>query len=434
MDISRNEILPGITLNYLHSDKFKTSCLSLTMLTQLSRDTASSNALLPYVLRRGSALHPDMESISAALDNMYGAAIEPVVRRIGEIQCIGFFASIPEREYLPGGFDALSDCAKLMGEILLTPNTRGGLFLPQYVESEKENMIDLIRSRINDKVSYSVRRCIEEMCCYEDFSVSRYGTEEDCENINYKKLSRHYKELLPTVPVEIFYCGAESEKRVSRILHDALVTMPRGEINYDIGTDVRMNAVNDEPRCVTEELDVTQGKLVIGWRLGEVMEDPDFAPIYVFNCIFGGGTTSKLFVNVRERLQLCYYASSMTDLHKGLLLAYAGIEPDKLEEAKGEIFAQLEAMKRGEIGDDELDCAKACVASDLRSLCDSQGGMEGFYLSNIIEGLDYGPEELAELVGFVTKEQIVEIANSVECDAIYFLKGWEDEDSAEEVL
>jgi len=434
MDISRTELLPGVALNYVHSDKFKTSCLSLTMLTQLTRESASMNALLPFVLRRGTALHGDMESISAALDNMYGAAIEPVVRRIGEIQCIGFYSGIPEREFLPGKYDALTDCANLLGEMLLTPNTRGGLLLSQYVESEKENMIDLIRSRINDKIGYAVRRCIEEMCCFEDFSVSRYGTEEDCENINYKKLSRHYKELLPTVPVEIFYCGRESEKRVSNILRSALAAMPRGEINYDIGTDVRMNAVNEEPRCVTEEMDVTQGKLVIGYRLGEIMEEPDFASIYVFNCIFGSGTTSKLFMNVRERLQLCYYASSMTDLHKGLLLVHAGIEFDKLEETKSEIFAQLDAMKNGDITDEEFECAKACVASDLRSLTDSQGGMEGFYLANILEGLDYGPEELAELVEFVTKEQVIEIANSVECDAIYFLKRWENEEDAEEVL
>lgn len=434
MDISRTELIPGVALNYLYSDKFKTSCLSLTMLTQLSRQTASLNALIPFVLRRGTAFHTDMEQISACLDNMYGAAIEPVVRRIGEIQCLGFFASIPEREFLPGNFDALSSCASLMAEILLTPNTRGGLFLEQYVESEKENMIDMIRSRVNDKTGYAVKRCIEEMCCFEDFSVSRYGAEEDCENINYKKLSRHYKELLPKVPVEIFYCGRENEKRVSRILRDALAAMPRGEIDYDIGTDVRMNAVNSEPRCVTEEMDVTQGKLVMGFRLGDVMEDPDPAALNVFNCVFGGGTTSKLFVNVREKLQLCYYASSMLELHKGIMLVHSGIEFDRLEDTKAEILAQLDAMRRGEITDEEMACARACVASDLRSLTDSQGGMEGFYLANILEGLDYGPMELAELVEDVTKEQVVEIASSVECDAVYFLRRWENEEDAEEIL
>lgn len=423
MEFSRSEIMPGIFLSHLKSDKFKTACMSITLLTQLQRETASMNALIPYVLRRGTTEYGDMEKLSMRMDELYGTAIEPVVRRIGEIHCIGFYCSFPEPDYLPGGTALLNDATALMGQMLLSPATRGGLFLPQYVESEKEKLIDDIRSQINDKRGYAVKRCLEEMCCYEDFAVNRYGSVEDCENINYKKLSKHYKNLLLTAPVEVFYCGKSDTKKVEAALRDALATMPRGQIDYELGTDVRMNAVEDHIRYVEEELDVTQGKLVMGFRLGECMDEPDIPAIYVFNCVFGSGTTSKLFMNVREKLSLCYYASSMCLLHKGIMLVHSGIDFDKYEAAKAEIFAQLEAVKNGEITDEELNAAKRGVASDLRAMMDSQGELEGFWLAQALDGLDYGPMELAELVEDVTKEDIINIANSIECDLIYFLKG-----------
>ena len=435
MELTRTEILPGVWLSHLRTDKFKTACLSVTLLTQLRRETAAMNALIPYVLRRGTARSPDMEAISARLDALYGTAIEPVVRRVGEIQCLGFFASIPEEDYLPGAKGVLRKATELMGELLLSPATRGGLLLPRYVDSEKEKMLEAIRSRINDKRGYALFRCIEEMCCCEDFAVGRLGGESECEAIHYTKLSRHYKGLLQSCPIEIFYCGRAEKKQLVSFLRDALMTLPRGEIDYEIGTDVRMNALEEGTRTVKETLDVTQGKLVMGFRLGESMEEPDTAALTVFNAAFGGGTSSKLFANVRERLQLCYYAGSLVDVHKGLLLVSSGIEFDKFEAARDEILAQLAAIARGEVSDEELMSAKMGVASELRAMTDSQGELEGFTLTQALDGLDYGPLELAELVNDVTREQLAAIAGNAECDMIYFLQGGgspadkEDEDA-----
>lgn len=432
METVRTEIMPGVWLTSIKSSKFKTACMSVTLLTQLDRDTAALNAMIPFVLRRGTSVYPDMESLAMRMDELYGTAIEPVVRRIGEIQCIGFFASLPENRFIPKGEDILRESSRLMADMLLNPNTRGGLLLPKYVDSEKEKLLEMIRSRINDKRSYSVQRCIEEMCCYEDFAVSRFGDEQSVESIRYQKLSKYYRNLLATSPVEMFYCGREDAQTVADILRDAFAMMPRGEINYELGTDIRMNAVEDKPRYVEQALDVTQGKLVIGFRLGECMEELDLAAIYVFNAVFGGSVTSKLFMNVREKLSLCYYASSMTDTHKGLMLVASGIEFDKFEAARDEIFAQLDAVRNGEITDEELSAARACIASDMRSILDSQGDLEGFYLSNAIDGLEMEPQELAELAEQVTREDVVSIARSVECDLIYFLKGGEAEDTEDD--
>ena len=285
---------------------------------------------------------------------------------------------------------------------------------------------------MNEKRSYALMRCVEEMCCCEDFAVGRLGSEDACESINYKKLTRQYHSLLQQSPVEIFYCGRADQREVCSCLRDALVTLPRGEIDYEIGTDLRMNALEAAPRFVEEELDVNQGQLVIGWRLGECMEDPDLASLLVFNAVFGAGTTSKLFRNVREKLQLCYSAGSLVDVHKGLLLVSSGIDFDKLDAARDEIFSQLEAMKRGEITDEELAAAKAGIASDLRAMTDSQGELEGFLLSQTLDGLDYGPLELAALVEDVSAGEVSAIAESTDCDLIYFLKGNQEETEEQE--
>ncbi len=432
MEFNRTELMPGVFLSHLRSDKFKTACMSVTLLTQLRRETAAMNAIIPYVLRRGTTRYSDMEQLSRRMDELYGAAVEPVVRRIGEIQGIGFYGSFPEPDYLPGGEALLGDTCALMAQLLLDPVTRGGLLLPQYVDSEREKLLYIIRSRVNDKRRYALMRCIEEMCCYEDFAVSQFGSESEAENIHYKKLTRHYRELIQTCPVEIFYCGKTGFKTVSDAMREAFSAMPRGEIDYDIGTDVRMNAVEDHVRFVEEEMDVTQGKLVLGFRLGECMEERNIPALFVFNAVYGSIATSKLFMNVREKLSLCYYASSILSLQKGVMFVSSGIEFDKMEAARDEILAQLDSVRRGEITDDELRSAKKTVASDMRAEQDSIGELEGFYLSQAIDGLDYGPAELAALAEDVTKEDVQAIAKSIECDLIYFLKGSGEEDGSDD--
>lgn len=432
MKIERKEIAQGVFLNHLYSDKFKTAFMSFTFLSQLCRENASMNALIPFVLHRGTRTYGDMEQISNRLDELYGTAVEPSVRRLGEIQGIGLVASFPETVFLPSGENILKDVIGFASEMLLHPATRGGLLLPKYVDSEKQNLIDLIRSRINEKRSYAMTRCIEEMCCYEDYSVGRFGSEDDCQSINYKKLTARYREVIQTCPLEIFYCGRAAVGEVVSLLKDAFSLMPRGEIDYDIGTDIRMNSVEEEPRFFTEELNVTQGKLVMGYRLGEVMEDPDYAAISVFNAVFGSGVTSKLFMNVREKLSLCYYASSTIDKKKGIMLVNSGIEFDKFDEAKAEIIHQLDEVRSGNITDDELRFAKKSLVSDCASMLDAPPELENYYLSQIISGMDVSPEEMAELIGFVTKEDVVRIANSVECDLIYFLKGGSNDENEED--
>lgn len=437
MDIRRKEILPGVFLSTLQTDKFKSDCLSISLLTALDRDTVSKNALLPRVLARGTVRHPDMDALSAACDELYGARVLPVVRKKGEILAVGFYAGFLADRFTPDKTRLLEPVAALLGELLLSPATRGGLLKKDYVESEKEKLIDDIRGRVNDKRSYAVFRLIEQMCACEPYGCDDMGDEDSAAAVGYVELTRYYQDLLRAAPVEIFYCGAADEARVSAALRDALATLPRGEINYALGTDVRLNALESGPRYFGEAMDVGQGKLCLGFRLGDCMdaETPDFAAIRVFNALYGGSVTSKLFLNVREKLSLCYYASSVCDTRKGILLVSSGIEFEDFEAAKDEILAQLDAVRRGDFTDGDLTSARKSVASDLRALTDSPGALEDFYLSQTLLGLDYGPAELAALCEEATRADVRGVAAGVELDAVYFLHGGgeetEDETDAE---
>ena len=349
------------------------------------------------------------------------------MRKLGEIQAVGFYAGFAEDAYLPGETDVLGEVVSLLGELWLSPATRGGLFLPAYVDSEREQLVERIERVKNDKRSWAFQRLRENMCAYEDYATGAYGTADEAESIHYVKLTKHYKELLAVCPMEFFYCGSRPGKEVAAMLREAFALLPRGEIDLDLGTDIRMNAVEEKPRYFTEEDEISQGVLAVGFRLGECMDDPDPAKLAVFNAVYGAGVTSKLFQNVREKLSLCYYAFSSTDTLKGIMAVLSGIEVDKYDETLREILAQLDAVRAGDISEAELAAARRSVANDLRTGADSPYYLADFYLRETVQGTDATPDDIAVLAETVTAEDVAAIARGVELDAVYFLRGEEAE-------
>ena len=422
MEFYRNEIMPFVYLTCLQTGKFKTGCLSINLLTQLCRENAAKNAIIPRVLLRGTQKHPDMDSLSAAMDELYGARIISMTRKLGEIQSVGLYAGFIDDKFA-GGEAVAEKVIGLAGEILLSPNTRGGLFLPQYVDSEKEKLIEDINGVLNNKIAYASRRLIEQMCSCEDYAVPALGNESEAEDIFYQSLTKHYKNLLLTAPIEIFYCGSVSPEKITDALRSALLNLPRGEIDLDIGTEIRMNTVDEGVRYFDEDLDVQQGKLDIGFRMGECMDTATRAGLKVFNALFGGDVSSRLFENVREKLSLCYYVSSRLHRQKGILEVYSGVEPDKYDEALKEIFTQLDAIRAGDFTEDELNAARKSVSSGLKLTADTQSALEDYWLGQNVDGIECTPEELAALAEDVSREEVMAIAATVVCDAVYFLHG-----------
>lgn len=417
---NRREIMQDVFLTYLPAQHFKTSRLTLNLVTGLDRASASANALLPAVLRRGTVRCPDMERLSAALDTLYGANIDYTVRKKGERQCVGFAAGFIDDGFTPHGEKLLEPVAQQLGELLLEPVTRDGCFLSEYVDSEKANLIDAIRALKNDKRDWADIRLMQEMCAGEPYSVLRLGDEETAGAITADALYRHGQELMASSRVELIYCGGAEERRVEDAVLPALARLPRG--SQTPLPPVRRAAAPETPRCIIETMDVTQGKLAMGYRC----TSDDYPAMVLANLIFGGTSNSKLFLNVREKHSLCYYASSSYARSKGILTVSSGVEVTDFERAEEEIERQLHAVQQGDWEDWEQEGALQAIRTSLLSLTDSQGALENFYLGQIASGATETPEELASSLQQVTKERIVAAARTVTPDTVYFLRGKEE--------
>lgn len=419
MEMTRTKLAEGVYLTYLPARKFKTSLLSAQFAVPIRQETASAYALLPAVLRRGTVTYPDMGSLSARLDRLYGARIDYTVRKKGENQCVGFVASFIDDSFAPGGEKLLEPVADLLGELICDPATERGRFVPAYFESEKTNLIDAIRSLINDKRDYADSRLLWEMCAGEPYGISRLGSEETAEKLQLRKLYAQYGQLIATSRLELFYSGSADENRVVRALRSAFSTLPRENI-LDVAIP-QDHPAREEVRTVVEELDVTQGKLGMGFSCGS----SDTAALLMGNTLFGGSSNSKLFLNVREKLSLCYYASSLYHRQKGLITVSSGIEFDNYQKAYDEILAQLAAVQNGDLEDWELEGARSTLLNAYASMGDSQGKLENFYLGQAVTGQSETPEDLAAQVRQVTPERIFKAMKTVKLDTVYFLRGKE---------
>lgn len=422
--VTRTQLMPGVFLTSVHTQKFKSSVLSMTLLTPLRAETATANAILPYLLRRGSEAHPDLSSISAALDQLYGGSIEPMVRKKGDAQALGFTGSFLDDAYSLDGTTVLDQAAALMGELLLRPYTREGAFCPDYTRQEKDNLLDRIRAEVNDKRQYAANRLVEEMCAGEPYGVNRLGREEDVEGLTPASLWARYQELLAHSRLELYYCGSAQTDRVCFVFQKALTGLPR-EGGYDLPETVIVPSAA-EPRRVAETLDVAQGKLTMGFRTGGITAaSPEYPALMLCDALYGGTTTSKLFLNVREKLSLCYYASSGLMKYKDVMLVSSGVEFSKVGQAQDEILAQLQACKDGGFTDDELEWARRSVVSTLMTTLDAQSRLEDYWLGQAAAGLTEAPDELAQRVERTTRAQVQAAAQKLALDTVYFLKGKE---------
>ncbi|MCB6365291.1 insulinase family protein [Intestinibacillus massiliensis] len=417
----RKTVAPGVRLTIVPTDKFKTSVMSACLLLPLGTAHASDYAVLPRVLRRGTAHYPDMQALGGALDALYGARVEPSVRRRGEALAVGFISDVIDETYAPGGAGLTAQAAALLVSFWKQPFLMGGVFSPDYVAGERENLADRVEALKNDPRSYAVRRLYELMCADEAFGQSELGTVDGARAIRPDALYKVYAQALTGACVELFYCGAMEPAAVENAFAEAWGAREAGD--YAMPSTRVLARPAGGPRTVVEEMDVRQGKLSLGFRTGITGADEAYPALMLFNAAFGGSTSSKLFMNVRERLHLCYYASSSIERQKGLLSVSSGIENTSYDAAREEILRQLSGMQQGGLSDDELESARRTVLSGLQSMQDSPAQLENFWLSQSVAGLEWGLDDLSKRIRAATRDEVIATANQVRLDTVYFLKG-----------
>ncbi len=422
MHTERLELMPGVWLNFAQTDRFKTGCFSFNLLRPLAEADAAPNALLPSVLLRGCRLCPDMQAISQRLDTLYGASIGTLIRKKGEVQTVGLFADFLEDRYAESE-PVFLQMVQLLGSLLFEPCMEQGGFVREFLEGERLNLANTLDARMNDMRSYATAQMLKAMCRDEAYATARLGEKYTLEGLNGETMYRRWQDMLASSQVELFYMGQQTKEAVTDGLLGILESMPRARELAEVKTEV---VCHDRPvQYVQEEMDVTQGKLALGLRTEITASDPRYPALMVLNAVFGAGMTSKLFVKIREEQSLCYFANSGLDKFKGVMSVSSGIEFDKYQIALDGILHQLELCKQGQITEQELESARGYLISASRTGRDNPVRLDDYAIGQAIAGLDGTMDDLAVKLQSVTMQQVVEAANTLRLDTVYFLKGAE---------
>ena len=417
--IETTTLLSGVTLRSCRDSRFKQGCLSFQLVRQMRREESALNALIPAVLLRGTNRHGSLRAITEHLDELYGASVSPLVRRVGDYQTTGVYCAFMDDRFALTGDQVLEPMLSFLEEILLDVPTRDGGFLSAFVESEKKNLISTIESERNDKRAYAMSRLLKLMCREDSFGLPRLGEPEQVAAIDPVTLYRHYRNILRTSPIEVFYVGSAEAKQVADCLMPLLEKLHRAPEGLAPQAAFVPGQGGDE----TETMEVSQGKLCMGFTTPITNRTPEFPAMQLLNTIFGAGMTSKLFLNVREKMSLCYSVGSGYYGSKGIVVVSAGIDFDKERLTREEILRQLESCRKGDITENELKAAKEAVLSSLRATHDSPGAIEGYYATAALSGMGMTPRQYMAAVEQVTLSQVVAAANTVQLHSTYFLKG-----------
>lgn len=417
-NLNRVDLGNNINLTLIKTSKFKTNLVSVYIQRVLDRDEVTKNALLPSVITSGSKNYPTLREISHKMDNFYGASLFSNAGKRSEKQILEFKILGVNDKYIDEKI--FKDMIEFLNDIINNPFVENGGFKEEYLHLEKQNLKDKIKAAINDKKAYAQNKCIEAMCKGERYSIEENGYEEDIDSITAVDLYNHYKNILKTSPIDIVVEGdfdddfvADAVKQNFKFERGDIIEIPRGEYVKKV----------DDVKVVEEKMDITQGKLVMGYRANvDYMDNDKYYSLVVGNSVFGGGAHSKLFNNVREKESLCYYVFSSVEKYKSIMFVSSGIEAQNYEKAVKIIKEQLEDLKNGKITDTELANSKSALINSAKSVTDNIGGMSEFSFAQSLGKTNSTVDDLIKSIEKVTVNDIVDAVKDIELDTVYFLR------------
>lgn len=420
--IKNVEIKKGINLHIIKTNKFKTNLLSVFLTTPLQKETVTSNALIPAVLRRGSKNMPSQEKISIALEKMYGASFDCGIDKIGDDQVLKFYIESISNEFLPNNEDNLNETIKILFEVVFNPLVKNNEFNKEYVESEIKNLEQIIDGRKDSKATYAYERCIEEMYKNMPYSLYKYGNIEDLKQINSKNLYEQYVKLINNCKIDIFISGNVEENIKEKIMqNESISKLQEREADYILNNKENREKEQKQEQQVLEKMDINQGKLILGLDILQE-NDADKYTTLVYNAILGGTPTSKMFQNVREKNSLAYTASSSFVSQKANVFIKCGIDIENYEKAIKIIKEQIEEMKKGNFTNKNIQEAKTNIISTINFIPEEQDTELMYYFSQELSGSENSLEEYINKINFVSKEDIINLANRIQINTIYFLR------------
>lgn len=415
--------LNGLTVHTVKTDKYKTTSLILMIKAPLEKETVALRALLPHLLQNGTASSPTRKQLRERLDEMYGAMLSTDVQKKGEQHVMTIRLDVANERFLSDSTPLFEQALSLLAEVVLDPRLEEGSFAKSVVTNEKRSLTQRIQSVYDDKMRYANTRVTEEMCKDEPFALTAFGTVEEVNEITPESIYRYYEDVLKTNQFDLYMVGAIDEEDALNYATTAFQALI-GKNKAAAGSTTASPEVT-EAKVVHEEQDVKQGKLHIGFRTYTTYADEDYVAMQVCNGLFGGFSHSKLFMNVREKESLAYYAASRLESHKGIIMVMSGIEFNKYDRAVEIIKEQFEAMKKGDFSVEEVEQTKAMLKNQMLETADVARGFVELAYHQVVSGYGRTIEELIKQIDAVTKEDLIRVANKVRLDTIYFLKGKE---------
>ncbi|NUH86641.1 EF-P 5-aminopentanol modification-associated protein YfmF [Bacillus thuringiensis] len=414
--------LGGLRVHIIPTDKYKTNTFVFRFKAPLNEETVTERALLPYVLQSATEKLPSVIRLRQYLEELYGSSLAVDVSKKGEDHIISIYVDIANEVYLHDAPPLFEKALSMLSDIVLHPATEGNGFLSSIVESEKRALLQRIEATYDDKMRYANERLIEEMCKVEPYRLSANGKKESVMSITNESLYQYYQKVLAEDEMDLYIIGDISENAVDLVSkYFSISTRPVRERN------VLLHRRNNEEKEVVEKQELKQSKLHIGYRTFVTYKDEDYFALQLFNGLFGGFSHSKLFVNVREKNSLAYYAASRFESHKGLLFVMSGIEAKNYEKAVEIIKEQMLAMQNGEFSEEEIHQTKSVIQNQILEAIDTPRGFVEMLYHGIISDRTRPVEEWLTGIESVTKEEIVKVAKNIELDTIYFLQGTEGE-------
>ncbi len=408
----------GITLHNINTDKFKTNLCAVFLTFPITYENATKSALIPLILKRGSKSLKTREEITGKLAELYGAQFDCGIEKSGDNHVIKFYLESLNEDYLPANENLLEKSIEVLLEIVFNPNVNNGEFNKEYVEQEKKNLEQIINSKIDNKSMYALNRCVEEMYKGKPYGVYKYGYTEKLKEITAKNLYEYYVSLISKCKIDIFISG--NTNNAETILKSNKIIEELKDRNAEFEREGQLSNKNTEKQIV-DKMDVAQGKITIGLDLKLQNENNKYAA-QVYNTILGGSANSKLFQNVREKASLAYTVSSNYVKLKSNIFIRAGIEIENYEKALGIIKEQLEDMKNGNFTEKEIEQAKRTLIAIINNITEEQDVEITYYYGQELSEKKINILEYKEMIKNVSKEDIINVANNININTIYFLR------------
>lgn len=398
------------------TDKFKSSLMTVSFALPLDSETASGFSLLTNLLSLSTADYPTMQSFSLIKDELYALGLDAYVQRKGEILLVTLEINTIADSFAFDGEKVLFRAAELLGKALFRPCLENGIFPKANVDSEKKCLVEEIASEIENKPSYALKRAREIMCEGEPFAVDAAGEIPKVMALDGEKLTEYYS-ALNNAAVFINYAGEADIDYVEECIKANFPFAPRTpSIPQPVLHKKRRQILK-----VRENMEMEQSVLILGFTL----EMPDSAKkravLSVYDEIFGGSASSRLFVNVREKEGLCYYCTSYPSGRKNVMFVSCGIEPGLDKKAADAVYREINAMKNGEFTETDLENAKNSIIRSLRSVESSLSSLNSYMLGQALLEDSVPIEENMKLVTEVTRDEVIALALTVEPELEYIL-------------